>query len=230
MAGFTKHVAQHNQRKCVVAFRQVPDEAHMALVVYTDDLPAQVHDELIKAVDSEPAQATPDLADVLHRTTMSDNRNLLDVLHNEHRIKKVPTNQVLLTPNVSTKQRLDEVNTLLADIKAGNEAAQKAKALDENQGMAANHARAYNRGRDVGEPPAPMETVAPPVINAPDGGVLSNEAIATNLLEQAKAHETNAKGLMAEAKRLKEEAKGLNPNVKSTTTRKKTTRTKKQTA
>ena len=210
---FTKHVAQHNQRKCIVIFREIPNEDHMALITYTDDLPAQIHDALIKAVDSPQGQETTDLADVLHRTTTSDNRLLLDLLHNEHRLKKVPANQVLLTPNSRTKQRLDEVNKLLADIKLGNDAAKRAKELDESLGMATP----YSKGRDVGEPPLPMQSLTPMPV-APMDGVLSDADIAKGLLEQAKVHELNAKTMIAEANRLKKEAKGLKANVKATTT------------
>ena len=222
---FTKHVAQHNQRKCIVIFREIPNEEHMALITYTDDLPAQIHDTLIKAVDSPQAQETTDLADVLHRTSTPDNRLLLDLLHNEHRLKKVPANQVLLTPNSRTKQRLDEVNKLLADMKLGNDAAKRAKELDENLGMTTP----YSKGRDVGEPPLPMQS-APVMPEAPIDGVLSDADIAKGLLEQAKAHELNAKTMIAEANRLKKEAKGLKANVKATTTNKTTKRSKTQTA
>jgi hypothetical protein len=71
---------------------------------------------------------------------------------------------------------------------------------------------------------------APVMPEAPIDGVLSDADIAKGLLEQAKAHELNAKTMIAEANRLKKEAKGLKANVKATTTNKTTKRSKTQTA
>ena len=34
-----KHVGKHNDRKVVILFREVPDEGHMCLVIYSDLLP-----------------------------------------------------------------------------------------------------------------------------------------------------------------------------------------------
>lgn len=214
---FTKHVAIHNQRRCIVLFREVPDEDWMALITYSDELPQMVHDELMRTVEGVLAQNTIDLADVLHRTTMSDGRRILDVLHSEHRIKKVPNNQVLLTPNSKTKQRLDEVNKILKDMAAGNAAAKRAADMDANAGMSATP---FTRGRDVGEPPVVTEALV-----APQDSVLSDSDIAQGLTKQATDMEAQAKGLLAEAKRLKDEAKGLSNASKKTRTEK-TGRTK----
>lgn len=209
---FVKHVAIHNQRKAIVLFREVPGEDHMCLISYSDDLPRLLHDELMKCVESSAAQDTVDLADVAHRHVMADGRLLLDCLHNEHRIKKVPNNQVLLTPNSRTRQRLDEVNVILRDIAAGDAAAEKRRKLDEGAGMSG---KPFNRGREVGEPPMPAE----PAMAAPADGALSDADIAKGLNEQAKSMEAQAKSLMEEAKRLKAEAKGMTTNAKKTTTR-----------
>jgi len=215
---FVKHVAIHNQRKCIVLFREVPDEDHMCLITYSDDLPRLIHDELMKCVEGALAQNTPDLADVLHRTTMADGRNILEALHVEHRIKKVPNNQVLLTPNSQTRQRLDEVNKILRDMAVGNEAAKRAAELDAGAGMAS---KPFNKGRDVGEPPKVAEALV-----APTTGVLSDADIANGLSKQAADMEAQAKSLLAEAKRLKEEAKGLTNANKETTRAKKAGRAK----
>jgi hypothetical protein len=215
---FVKHVAIHNQRRCTVLFREVPDEDHMCLIAYSDDLPRLIHDELMKCVEGVLAQNTADLADVLHRTSMADGRNILEALHSEHRIKKVPNNQVLLTPNGQTKQRLDEVNKLLRDMAVGNAAAQRAADMDSNAGMAS---KPFNKGRDVGEPPKVTEALV-----APTTGVLSDADIASNLSKQAADMEAQAKSLLAEAKRLKDEAKGLTNVNKETTRAKKATSAK----
>jgi len=40
-----KHVGKHNQRKVAIVYKTVPNEDHMALVVYTDNLPMMIHDK-----------------------------------------------------------------------------------------------------------------------------------------------------------------------------------------
>lgn len=201
---FIKHVGVHNQRKAIVCFREVPGEEHMCLIAYSDRLPESVHHELMKCVESDLGQSTADLADVMHRHTMADGRNLLTVLHTENRMQKVPNNQFILTPNSQTRQRLDEVNQLMKDIAVGNAAAKRAKELDEGRGMQMPH----NRGRDVGEPVSPANT-----LQANGNNVLSDADIAADLNKQASDMEASAKAMLAEAKRLQEEAKGLLGNV-----------------
>ena len=73
-----KHVGKHNQRRIAIVYRKVPDEGHMALIVYTDSLPMMVHDEMMKTLESEVGQQAKELADALFRTTMADGQNCLD--------------------------------------------------------------------------------------------------------------------------------------------------------
>ena len=72
-----KHVGRHNQRKVAIVYRQVPDETHMALVMYTDTLPSLVHDEAMKVLESELGQNAKELADALFRHIMPDGNNCL---------------------------------------------------------------------------------------------------------------------------------------------------------
>jgi hypothetical protein len=37
-----KHVGKHNQKRVAIVYRTVPDEDHMALVVYSESLPMMV--------------------------------------------------------------------------------------------------------------------------------------------------------------------------------------------
>jgi ribosomal protein S19E (S16A) len=53
---------------------------------------------------------------------MSDGRNCLDVLHKEGMIKKVPTNQVIVTPTGKSNVRLDELNKILKEMEQGESA------------------------------------------------------------------------------------------------------------
>ena len=189
-----KHVGTHNNKKCVILFRKTPGEDHMALVVYSDSMPSLVHDAVMEAVNSDVGQQEENLAEALQRKTMPDGRIALQVLHGEGYIKKVQTNQVIMTPNAKSSVRLDELNNIIDKLKDGGEAADKLKELDQNAGMVSPQPR----GRDVGEPQ---------VAESNPGQALNDEALANNLLTQAKGYED-------EAAKLREQAYYLNPDLK----------------
>ena len=117
-----KHVGKHNNKKIVLLWRKVPNEDHMALLLYSDTLPRLIHDEVMKALESAVGQNAKELSDVLFRTTMADGRNCLEVLHREGFIKKVPTSQILITPTTKSSVRLDELNSILDEMDKGEEA------------------------------------------------------------------------------------------------------------
>lgn len=218
-----KHVGRHNSKKVVIAYRQVPDEDHMALVIYSESLPSLIHDELMKILESDAGQSTKDLADVLFRHIMADGTNCLTHIHKAGYLKKVPTNQVIVTPNSTSTIRLDELNKILTGLEQGEEAAQKMAEIAKGQAAGIDGGREL--GRELGEPSKKAKTKPSSVNTSTD--VLSDADIAAQRLDQAARMEAEAKGLLAEAKRLKEEAKSLVPakakNVRKSTTTKKAT-------
>jgi hypothetical protein len=206
-----KHVGRHNQRKVIIVYRTVPDENHMALVVYTDSLPMMIHDEAMKCVESEVGQNAKELADALFRITMADGTNCLSVLHKGGWIKKVPTNQVIVIPTAKSTCRLDELNDLLLKIEAGGDAADKLANIDANRGIKG----VLKEGREVGQPDL---DIADPTADILASAVLNDTDLAQQRLDQASRMESEAKTLLAEAKRLKAEAEELNPTkIKKTT-------------
>ena len=226
-----KHVGKHNDRKIVLLFREVPDESHMCLVVYSDLLPRMIHDELMKAVESPVGQNAKEISEVLHRTYMPDGRILLEVLHREGMIKKVPTNQVLVTPNTKSSVRLDELNGILNEMAKGEEAIKRLADLDKNAGMSNGKRGRAAEPREVGMPinsraNAPVEgnTSAEAMV----AGVLSDADLAKQRADQAAQMRRNAESMLAEAARLEAEAQSLNPTtVKAANGTRKTTKTTK---
>jgi hypothetical protein len=217
-----KHVGKHNGRKIVIVYRQLPGEDHMALIAYSDVLPRLVHDELMKCVEGVVAQNTKDVADVLFRTLMANGESILSSLHTNGWMKKVPTNQVIVTPTASATIRLDELNKMLTEMEQGEDAVKRLADLDSQRGM---------RG---GNAPVEKDLFAPPnsragAVDVPaDAGVLTDADLANQRLNQAADMKRQAEQLLAEAKRLEQEAKELAPkNVRTT---KKTTTKKKQAA
>ena len=211
-----KHVGRHNNKRVVIAYKQVPDEDHMCLVIYSESLPMRIHDEVMKVLESDIGQQANDFADALFRHTMADGVNCLNAIHRGGLLSKVPTNQVIVTPTSASSVRLDELNTILAEIAKGEEATNKLAKADAGQRF---------EGRDLGEP---VKTTAASVNT---DGVLSDADIANQRLAQATKMEAEAKSLLAEAKRLKDEANALAPKVtKAKVTKAKATTTTTTTA
>jgi hypothetical protein len=228
-----KHVGKHNDKKVIILFREVPDEPHMCLVVYSDLLPRLVHDELMKAVESASGQQAKDISEVLNRTYMADGRIVLHTLHKEGFIKKAPTNQVLVTPNSKSSVRLDELNKILNEMATGEEAVKRLQELDSNRGMTGKR-RPVEEGKEVGVPPSSINAInAEPTMSAEQyvAGVLSDADLAQQRLTQAADMKRQAEQMLAEAARLESEANTLNPTTTNGTTRtKKAKATKKQAA
>jgi len=200
-----KHVGKHNQKRVAIVYRTVPDEDHMALVAYADTMPMMVHDEVMKVIESEVGQNAKELADALFRTTMADGTNCLTTLHKGGWLKKVPCNQVIVTPTSKSTCRLDELNNLLKKIEEGGDAAQALADLDANRGIKG----VLQEGRELGQP-----AVDPTRTTAAD--VLTDDVLAQQRTAQADKMEAEAKALLAEAKRLKQEATQLSqPKAKN---------------
>jgi len=192
-----KHVGVHSQKKIVILFRKVPDEEHMCLVTYSDVIPRAIHDDLMRLVESPEGQAAKEFADVLNRNLLSDGRNVLQTLHRDGFIKKVPTNQVSVTPTSNSRVRLDELNRLIDQIALGGDAAARLANLDENVGMR----------KTSGTKTTSSDVSGEPAIVSSGDGVLSDTDIANLNLSQASTMRANAAQLIAEATRLETEAR-----------------------
>lgn len=217
-----KHVGKHNQRRVAIVYRKVPDEGHMALVMYTDNLPMMVHDECMKVLESDVGQNAKELADALFRHIMPDGTNTLAHVHKAGYLKKVPCNQVIVTPTAKASCRLDELNDIMDKLEAGGEAAAKLADMDRNRGIKG----VVQEGREVGMPAQPPVTGT---TSSDVSGVLSDDVLAQQRLDQATKMEAEAKSLLAEAKRLKAEAAELKPTkTKAKATNGGTTKTTKK--
>lgn len=227
-----KHVGKHNNKKIVLLFRQVPNEDHMALLIYSDTLPRLIHDEVMKALESPIGQNAKEFSDVLFRTIMADGRNCLQALHQEGFIKKVPTAQVLITPTTKSTVRLDELNEIMNEMAKGEEAVKRLEEIDKGVGLTGKKKAAP---REVGMPSNPNQNVSRTSgqVEATNSaaeflaGALTDEDLAGQRLSQAEQMQRQAEALLAEAKRLTEEANTLLP-AKNVTTTKKTATKKKQ--
>lgn len=210
---FLRHVGKINDRKVAIIFRELPNEPHMCLLVYTEILNAHLHDALIKTIESDIGQHSDNLADALNRSYTQDGKIILQVLHHEGLLKKSQTSQVIMTPSPNTSIKLEELNKILDEMQQGEAAVRRLAEIDKSSGLQdpADVARRMRGPQGV-----PM---------ASSSDVLDDTHLSTQRMEQATKMELEATGLLNEAKRLRSEAIAMNPAlapapIKSTRTRK----------
>ena len=168
----------------------------------------------MKVLESASGQAAENLADALWRNVMADGRNTLEALHREGFIKKVPTNQVIVTPNAKSSVRLDELNTILNEMKSGEDAVKRMADLDASAGMTGKKRRAPEP-REVGMPrDSRGQPAQVPLTEAADA-ILSDADLAKQRFDQAEKMRANAQQLLAEAERLMAEAAEFDPKLKT---------------
>lgn len=200
MTMFIKHVGKQGDRRVAIIFREVPGEDHMCLVVYPDVLPTHMHDALMKAIETPEAQQSDNLADAVHRQMFPDGRPMLVALHSEGMLKKIQTETVIVTPTPTASCKLSELNDILRQMKEGKQAVDKLAELDANAGISGKAKVRDGLGRELRSPPAARTNLAG------SNQVLTDDALATNLRQQAERMSAEAKSLLAESARLMEEA------------------------
>ena len=108
---------KNNGAKVVIAYRTLPGDSSSALVIGTGNLGEYYHDDLMSVVESDSGQQSNEISDVLAVRKFRDGSNMLAWLHTNGHLKKVPTNLVLVTPDLQTSIQLDELNQLIAEQK-----------------------------------------------------------------------------------------------------------------
>ena len=207
-----KHIGRHGDRKVAILFREVPGEDHMCLVVYPEVLPSHIHDSIMKTLESPVGQQATNLADALHRGMLPDGRLQLEALHKEGMIKKIPTNQVIVTPNATSNVKLDELNKIVREMETGEQAVKRLQELDKNTGIV----DPYTKRKAEAEFKRGQQTPTPdvPAIQATIDSALDDKTLAVNMLAQAKRMDIEAKSMISEAARMKKDAQRMYPSVK----------------
>lgn len=215
---FIRHIGKIGDRKVAIIFREIPGEPHMCLVTYTETLNQHIHDPLMRCIESEIAQNSKELADALNRTLTHDSKPILQLLHAEGLLKKINTDQVIVTPNSNTKIKLSELNSILNEMEQGEQAVKRLAELDQSRGLQdpADIARRLRGNKDA-------------QVSTNTADALGDNQLADNLRKQAEKMTAEAKGLLAEADRLLKEAASMDPapkEVAKTPRAKKATRSK----
>jgi len=231
MADIVKHVGQYGQKRCVVVFREVPNEEDQCLIVMSDTLEGRMHDELMEVIEGPEAQSSKDLADVLNRRQFSDGSNMLTQLHYAKRLTKVATNMVDLTPLPGQRVQLAELNEELRKIEGGyvpptNDLSNESALLESAKNKpwserTADEAAAYNQSQtrnaaDVASDAAKDDGVSLNIgEDAPAPAQASVEpSAAQGLLIQAQMMKEDAERLLTEAKAKEQQAYDADPSLK----------------
>lgn len=209
---FLRHVGKHGDRKVAVIFREVPGEPHMCLVTYTELLNQHIHDPMVQCIESDIGQSSENLADALNRTYTRDGRPILQVLHAEGQMKKVNTENIVMTPSPNVKIKLNELNKILDEMKQGEEAVKKLAELDRSSGMQ-DPADVARRMRGDKLPQQLQENRQQHQTSFDTQGPLADMQLANNLRQQAQKMAAEAKGLLAESERLMKEAAQMDPSI-----------------
>jgi hypothetical protein len=112
-----KHVGRiiATNKKCVVAYRTLPGDAHFCLIVTTENLPDSYHDAIINLVESPAGQSSYEFAEAMARATFPDGSTVLAALHSQGRLVKAPTSAIEMTPTTSYSIVLSELNQIIAE-------------------------------------------------------------------------------------------------------------------
>ena len=167
-----KHVGQiiNTQRRCVVVFREIPDDPNHCLVVDTDSLVDWMHDDVINAVQSLEGQASSEFYQYAARTMFTDGTQMLNGLHSRGLLKKHATTNISMTPNREQSILLSELNKLIREQTGGKPVVE-----------------------DVEVTQQPTNTTPQPDV------ALDDTAIAKNMLAQAEQFLAEAERLRTEA-------------------------------
>lgn len=211
-----KHVGRgvSNKRKCIVAYRVIPNAADYCLVVSTDSLDAEQHDSLMRLVESNAGQAAYELAEAMDRTRLPDGRNMLQTFHTQGKLTKMLSKDVEMVPNQQTTINLAELNHMIAE--------QRGVTVED---LALGITTKKEKEQHVAENPeaAQEDTAQADPASAYNSDVITDEQLASQYRSQADS-------LYKEAKRLRDQADELDPPKKKATTSKSAAKTPKTTS
>jgi hypothetical protein len=142
-------------------------------------------------VESDQAQDSNELGEIMGIRYFTDGRAILAALHQDGRLAKVPTTDVIMTPNTTTEIILSELNTLIAE--------QKNVAVDDLAMFIGNDIKPFMKEEKVTKADDVSEAPVTPISTEPDS--------ASSLRSKADA-------LYKEAAKLRKQADDLDPPKK----------------
>ena len=222
-----KHVGRMkgSNSRVLVAFRTLPGESDHALVLPVASLTADQHDDIMKLVETPQAQDAFEFGEIMFIRTFSNGERMLQACQKDNLLKKVPTTDVIMTPNTRDEVVLSDLNVYIAE--------QKNCAVDDlytfvsgakkkTDATVEDIVEVKDLGRDVGEPNIPSTQPSQEPVNTGQDA-LSDQDLAKQFRSQADA-------MYKEAARLRREADDLDPPAKKPVKAAKTTKSKAKVA
>ncbi len=195
--------------KVLVVFRTLPGESDHALVLPVGSLTPDQHDSIIKLVETPQAQDAFEFGEIMFIRSFPEGQAMLTYCQQHNLLVKMPTTNVIMTPNTSDEVILSDLNVLIAE--------QKNCAIDDlytfvsgakkkTDATVEEIVKVKDLGRDVGEPNIPStQPSQEPVATTQEP--LSDKDLAKNYRSQADA-------MYKEAARLRREADEMDPPAK----------------
>jgi hypothetical protein len=216
-----KHVGKmkNNGAKVLVVFRTLPGDPYFALVVGTASLDDTYHNAIINVVESQQAQDANELGEILGIRHFPDGKLMLEALHRDGKLVKVPTSDVLMTPDTVNSVPLSELNALIAE--------QRGVAIDELVNFIGhtNTNSSIEEVAKVNEIPSESPTLptGDDTAKTTSASVNQTENLALTDKDLAKSYRSQADAMYKEAAKLRKQADELDPPAKKTVKVKETT-------
>ena len=206
---FFKHVGSVATKKVIIVQREMPGEDHMACVIYSSIMPSKYHDDVMKLLESHEGQAAWDFRDILERRMMGDGTNMLQALSSEGYLKRVPSANVMVTPNSKSSMRLDELVKLLREAGGKSKETQNnLERMENNQGYR-DPAKQDLTDSLVAESVNIAELSSPELIPPapPVAPAIDQTALMMEMMKTMQAMHAEIKGLKGEVAPVKKTAK-----------------------
>jgi hypothetical protein len=201
-----KHVARvkATNKKCLVAYRTLPGDAHYCLIVPTENMPDIYHDSLINLVESGSGQDSYEFADALDRNQFPDGSNMLRWLHGNKRLIKAPTSDIEMTPTTGVSVLLSELNQIIAE--------QRGVAVDDLSVKADTPEK--TEAARLQDSPETLPRPADPVVTATSTTTVQTPTSFDSPEAEAKFYRSQADKLSKEAAEMRRKAEVLAPTKK----------------
>ena len=203
-----KHIGRMKNTgdKVVVIFRAVPGESNQAIVLHPSTLPDAYHDSLMSVLESDQGQESYEFGEIMFNRTFPDGRQMLVAMEKSGRLKKVATDQVMMTPTPVNEIPLDQINIAIAE--------QKNCTVDELCTFVSGGPKILDSVSNSRDNPVVQDEISP--LEANDTSVLSDKDL-------AKSYRSQADSMYKEAARLRKQADELDPPQKKVIKSKETT-------
>lgn len=196
-----KHVGKirATNKKCLVAYRTLPNDPYNCLIIPTESLLDAQHDSIINLVESSAGQNAYEFAEALARTSFPDGSIMLAALHSQSRLVKIQTSEIDMIPRPGVSVSLAEINQHIASQQGVTIDQLALRSSDKKEELEQAESETLAEVQEIIEP-----SVSEPVVTDD----LSNE-------QKVKIYRSQADKLSKEAAKFRRLADELQPIVRT---------------